>query len=114
MVAESVPPNLMPVAPSGELPTSVVAGASSPAEYLVLSLEDLLPDAQGEIVVLDDLEEGITIVTDHQVADQGVSADHVTATGVDVGGFFYCTFDSGVTLYYPTSLKLVVSPETVA
>jgi hypothetical protein len=85
--------------------------APLPADFLVLSLEDLLPDPRGEVVVFDDIGEGLAIVTDHQVADHGVSPAHITAAGVDVDGFSFCTFDTGLTVYYPNSLKLIVAPD---
>ena len=86
--------------------------ATVPNDFLVLSLEDLLPDPRGEVVVFDDVGEGVAIVTDHQVADHGVSPAHITAAGVDVDGFAFFTFDTGLTVYYPNSLKLIVAPDS--
>jgi hypothetical protein len=35
----------------------------------------------------------------------------VTASGDDVSGFNYVTFDNGVTLYYPDGLDLILEPD---
>jgi hypothetical protein len=62
-------------------------------------------------VILDEVGEGFAIVTHDLVADQGVSATHVTASGLDVQGYAFATFDSGITIFYPSESKLLVLPE---
>lgn len=96
-----------------------VTGARSeppPAEgaenFLILRMDELLPDSGGEVVLLDDAGEGFAIVTQDHVAGQGVAEPHVTASGLDVNGFSFTTFDSGITIFYPSESKLLVVPET--
>lgn len=88
--------------------------ADLPADLVVLSLDDLLPDPQGEIVILDDAADGVAIATGGRpIAQQGVAEPHVTATGIDVAGLAYCTFSDGLTLYYPSTFRVIVEPDSV-
>lgn len=80
---------------------------------LVLRMDELLPDSGGEVVVLDTAGEGLAIVTQDHVSGQGVSDPHVTASGLDVHGYAFTTFDSGITIFYPSEAKLLVLPEAV-
>lgn len=98
-----------------EIPAADVAPTVElPADLVVLSLDDLLPDPQGEIVVLDDAADGVAIATGGRpITEQGVSEPHVTATGVEVGGLAYCTFSDGLTLYYPSTMRVIVEPDAV-
>lgn len=107
----------------GETVEAVGAATSSPTaaelapvegseNYLVLRMDELLPDSGGEVVIYDDVGEGLAILTHEHVAGQGVSADHVTASGLDVQGFSFTTFESGITIFYPSESKLLVLPET--
>ena len=82
--------------------------AETGRETLTLLLEDLVPDARGEIVILSAGDHDITVVTDQPVADQGRQSAHVTDAGLDVSGFSYCTFASGVTVFCPSTHHLVV------
>jgi hypothetical protein len=82
----------------------------APAAF-ILSLEDIVSDGNGEVVLLNDA--GLThlaIATDASVVTRGVALDHTVATGQDVGGFEYVTFATGVTLYYPEGVELAVLP----
>lgn len=79
---------------------------------LVLRMDELLPDSGGEVVILDTAGEGLAIVTQDLVSGQGVSDTHVTASGLDVHGYAFTTFDSGITIFYPSEAKLLVLPET--
>ncbi len=89
---------------------------SPPAEgsenFLILRMDELLPDAGSEVVLLDDAGEGFAIVTQDHVSGQGVAEPHVTASGLDVNGFSFATFDSGITVFYPSESKLLVLAET--
>jgi len=78
---------------------------------LTLALEDLIPDARGEIVILDHSGQDITMVTHEGVAAQGVEDAHVTAAGLDVSGFSYCTFEGGITVFYPATHHLLVTQD---
>ncbi|MDE2229420.1 MAG: hypothetical protein KGL11_10325 [Alphaproteobacteria bacterium] len=88
---------------------SADAGASGGTETLTLTLDDLIPDAHNEIVILDASGHDIAVVTPDAIAAQGVADAHVTATGLDVSGFAYCTFDGGVTVFYPSTHRLIVT-----
>ncbi|MGD9538728.1 MAG: hypothetical protein AB7P52_15645 [Alphaproteobacteria bacterium] len=85
-----------------------------PAEdsYLILRMDELLPDSGGEVVLMDDVGEGFAIVTHDHVSDQGIADVHITASGLDVNGYSFATFDSGITIFYPSESKLLVLPES--
>lgn len=87
------------------------SGAPTDEGLVALSLADLVPDAEGEIVFFD--ESGLTemaIVADGRLLDQGISDSHVTAGGIDVAGMAFYSFDSGVTLYLPPDIHLSLLP----
>jgi hypothetical protein len=84
-----------------------LAGVSDDA--VVLTLEDLLPDPQGDIVLLNQsgmLE--MAVLTDKRVVDTGVAEHHTTADGTEVAGMTYYSFEAGPTLYVPSDLHLSV------
>lgn len=83
-------------------------------ELLALSLEDLIPDPGGDIVIVNDTGQNIAVVTDQSVADAGIAGQHLTDSGFDVSGFAFCTFESGVTVFYPSTQKLLVTAEAQA
>ncbi len=110
-----------PVAPSAaEATTSEGAdilildagGAPDPIseETVLLELEDLLPDASGEVVLFATDELPVNIVTDEPVTRAGIAEAHVTATGVDVTGLHFYSFEGGLTLYSPIDLLIVTEP----
>lgn len=83
-----------------------------PAEQetpLRLSLDDLIADEHGEIVIHSEGIEVINLVG-AIVTHAGVVDFHITAGGDDVAGFQFLTFENGVTLYYEPSLKIQISP----
>ena len=82
-------------------------------EAVLLELEDLLPDASGEIVLCAGEELPVNIVTDEPLTDAGIAEAHVTAAGVDVTGLHFYSFESGITLYSPTDLLIVTESGTV-
>jgi hypothetical protein len=74
-----------------------------------LSLADLLPDANGEIVVMNEGDDPqVAIETDLKVLDTGISAAHVTAGGIEVGGMQFWVFEDGTRLYYDQGLSISV------
>lgn len=80
--------------------------AAGPA---VLALSDLISDANGEVVLFNDSGlRSLAVSADAAVVDRGETSRHVTATGEDVTGFNYLAFDNGLTLYYQSSLDLVL------
>ncbi len=87
------------------------AESEAQAPALTLALEDLIPDARNEVVILDHSGQEISVVTSEPVASQGIQDAHVTASGLDVSGFAYCTFESGLTLFYPPTHHLLITDE---
>ena len=76
---------------------------------LTFSLKELLPDDGGEVVIDNQTDADVTVLTDDPVTDRGVEEDHITRAGHDVSGFAYCRFAGGITVFYPRSLKLCVN-----
>jgi hypothetical protein len=60
-------------------------------------------------VILDHSGQDIAVVTHEMVAAQGIGDAHVTVAGLDVSGFAYCTFEGGVTVFYPATHRLLVT-----
>jgi hypothetical protein len=76
---------------------------------LALRIDDLLPDAGGNIVMCD--EAGIkemTIFSDATIVENGISKTQFTDGGLDVSGMAFYSFDSGVTLYYPSDVHISI------
>lgn len=83
--------------------------AAEPAAEVELALSDLLGDANGEIVLFNDSGlRRLALATDAAVVADGRAGAYRTATGQDVSGFRFLTFDNGLTLYYQPDLDLVV------
>jgi hypothetical protein len=79
-----------------------------------LALSDLLPDANGEIVIMNEGDDPqVSIETDLKVLDAGVSPTHTTAGGVEVGGMQFWVFEDGTRLYYSPGLSISVSQDVV-
>ncbi len=87
-------------------PSADTVGAETDGDAVVLTLEDLMADDAGEVVLAAD-NVAISLKTEGHVVDGGVVADHVTATGVDVSGLSYATLDSGITIYYSGQVELL-------
>ena len=83
------------------------SAASGADEALVLSLEDLLPDVEGTVVMLTDENLPVNLMTDEPLAGSGVVDEHVSAGGLDVEGLFYYSFANGLTLYSDTDIVIV-------
>jgi hypothetical protein len=82
-----------------------------PSIPLTLAFEDLLPDSNGEIVIVSHGDHPqLSIVTERRVCDAGIAAPHVTADGVDVAGWAYFTFEGGTRLYYSPDIDLTIAP----
>lgn len=81
--------------------------ASGADEALVLTLEDLLPDVDGAVVMLADDSLPVNLVTDQPLAGSGVVDGHASAGGVEVEGLFYYSFANGLTLYSDTDIVIV-------
>ena len=84
------------------------AGRAAATE-VELAMSDLVADANGEIVLFNDSGlRRLAVATDAAVVGDGRSGAHRTATGQDVSGFRFLTFDNGVRLYYDAELDVVV------
>ena len=79
-------------------------------DQMVLSLNDLLPDSRGEIVLFNEAGPlAVNIMTDSRVTETGTANHYVTSAGVDVSGYHFCTFEAGLTIYYPPEIDLLVT-----
>jgi hypothetical protein len=79
-----------------------------------LALSDLLPDANGEIVVMNEGDDPqVSIETDLRVLDAGVSPAHVTAGGIEVGGMQFWVFEDGTRLYYDQGLSISLDHDII-
>ena len=75
-----------------------------------LALSDLLPDANGEIVVMNEGDDpDVSIETELRILDSGVSPAHLTAGGIEVGGMQFWVFEDGTRLYYAPGLSISLS-----
>jgi hypothetical protein len=83
-------------------------GQDSPLDLTIqLALADLLPDANGEIVVMNEGDDPqVSIATDLRILDTGVSPAHMTAGGIEVGGMQFWVFEDGTRLYYSPGLSI--------
>lgn len=81
-------------------------------DQMVLSLSDLLPDARGEVVLFNEAGPlSVSIMTDSRVTETGTADHYVTSAGVDVSGYHFCTFEAGLTIYYPPEIDLLVTAD---
>lgn len=96
------PPDHAPITPGRPEPPA------SPGRIVPeLELSELIPDADGAIVLFDDSAVGRLIVrTELPVASRGVASPRRTAAGVEVGGMRYVTLAGGPTLYHDERTEL--------
>lgn len=81
-----------------------------PGIPITLSLDDLLPDSNGEIVIVSSGDTPtLSILTELKICDSGVANDHMTADGVEVGGLAFYTFEGGMRLYYSPDIDLTIA-----
>ena len=84
-------------------------------DAIALSLDDLLPDANGNVVLFNDA--GVTemsILAERPVIDSGIAGAEMGALGsADVAGMAYYSFDSGPTLYCPLDIHVSIIFDTV-
>lgn len=98
------------------LPLVIVEpGAPSPSEDLnadsvLLELDDLLPDPQGEVVLFTGDDVSVNILTKETITGFGVAQEHVTATGVDVTDLNFYSFESGLTVYSASDVLIINDP----
>lgn len=101
---------------SDPLPLIIVEpGTPSPAEDLsadsvVLELGDLLPDSSGEVVLFMGEDVSVNIMTHETITGFGIADPHVTASGVDVTGLHFYSFEGGLTVYSATDILIINDP----
>ncbi len=79
-------------------------------DSMVLSLSDLLPDANGDVVLFSEAGPvAVNITTDERGTETGTADHYVTLSGVDVSGYHFCTFEAGLTIFYPPEIDLLVT-----
>jgi hypothetical protein len=107
-VSAHQPANDLP-APGAPLPR--LPGEEPP---LMLALDDLVRDQDGEVVLFNDSGlRALALSTTTVVVEEGLAGRHVTAAGEDVSGFRYLAFANGLRLYYQPGLDLIILDETV-
>ena len=68
---------------------------------VTLQLSDMLPDANGEIVIMGDGGDShLNIVTDLRLLETGIAAAHTTEGGGQVEGLTYWIFEDGTKVYH--------------
>lgn len=81
-----------------------------PSVPITLSLNDLLPDANGEIVIVSSGDTPtLSILTDLKICESGTAGSHITAEGVEVGGLSFYTFEGGTRVYFSPAIDLTVA-----
>jgi hypothetical protein len=89
---------------------ALVFDSANIEDQMVLSLADLLPDSRGDVVLFNEAGPlSVNIMADSPVTESGTADHYVTSAGVDVTGYHFCTFDSGLTIYYPSEIDLLVT-----
>src|SRR5690606_31537036 len=84
-------------------------GAMDP-DSVVLELGDLLPDSSGEIVLFAGEDVSVNLLTRETITGFGIADPHVTATGVDVTGLHFYSFESGLTVYSVNDILIINDP----
>ena len=100
----------IPLVPDVILGPGNEAGAE---ETVYLDLSDLLPDESGEVVLFAGEDLPVNILTSEPVTETGIAEAHVTASGLDVTGLHFYSFESGITVYSPSDLLILNSPESI-
>ncbi|HEY9549037.1 MAG TPA: hypothetical protein VIR45_06005 [Kiloniellaceae bacterium] len=97
-----------------KLPLLIVEpGASPPSDdqdSVLLQLGDLLPDSSGEVVLFMGEDVSVNLLTRETITGFGIADPHVTATGVDVTGLHFYSFESGLTVYSFGDLLIINDP----
>jgi hypothetical protein len=93
---------------------AIDAGTQGVGAQFTLNLADLLPDANGEIVILNEGDDPcLNIVTDLRLLESGIAESHVTDGGIEVKGLQYWVFEDGTKLYYSPGLSISVEHHLV-
>jgi hypothetical protein len=92
---------------------STLVNTTSEDDAMILSLDDLFPDENGEVVIVTEDGLPINLIASLPLDQSGVAETHVTAAGIDVSGLNYHTFESGLTVYFEAdSLVQITDPTT--
>jgi hypothetical protein len=92
---------------------STLVNTTSEDDAMILSLDDLFPDENGEVVIVTEDGLPINLIASLPLDQSGVAETHVTAAGIDVSGLNYHTFESGLTVYFEAdSLVQITDPIT--
>ena len=78
-----------------------------------LTLEELLPDDAGEVVLIADEDVPIDLLSRENMTEAGIAPEHVTLGGMEVTGLHYYSFESGLTVYSPVDLLILDDPSAV-
>ncbi len=81
-------------------------------DTMVLTLDDLFPDENGEVVISSADGVPINLVASLPVDQSGVAEPHVTAAGIDVSGLNFRTFESGLTVYFEADSLIQITDDT--
>ena len=93
------------------LPATTTAPRAAGDGDLVLPLEEVIGDGNGEVVFCNEVGlTSLTLQTDAAVVARGTATGHAPVGGEDINGFAFVSFDSGLTLYYPEGLELSLAP----
>ena len=80
---------------------------SSLDQTVTLTLGELLPDSNGEIVIVNGGDDPqLQIVTELKLLESGIAHDHLTESGLQVDGFNYWVFEDGTKLFYAPGLSI--------
>lgn len=93
---------------------TLIPSPTAGLDQLTLSLADLLPDANGNVVLFNDA--GVTemfITSEKPVVDSGIAGEQAAVEVGDVAGMAFYSFDSGPTLYCPLDVHVSIIPEIV-
>ena len=86
---------------------------SSLDQTVTLTLGELLPDSNGEIVIVNGGDDPqLQIVTELKLLESGVAHDHLTESGLQVDGFNYWVFEDGTKLFYSPGLSIELQHHT--
>lgn len=101
---------------AGDLDFAAVEGgalSSSLDQMVTLSLGELLPDSNGEIVIVNGGDDPqLQIVTELKLLESGIAHDHLTESGLQVEGFNYWVFEDGTKLFYSPGLAIELQHHT--
>jgi hypothetical protein len=86
-----------PLVPEGAAVEALSGGDGDAG--ITLSVEDLLPAADGSVIF--DADVGVTLTDAGAIRDAGTAPADARAGGQDVGGYQFVALETGLTLYYP-------------